>query len=190
VHEFQHCRTLFAAGKVLGCRAGLAFDGAFATPLAAAPESYELTLRSSASAAVDRGRRGQGRLRGEANFSLRFDVPTAGDAAEVCLQRDRYIYHPNGPSGGLSELGATESCERPIEASFKPHADDLLSAYDQCEARQAWGSEIEGVTEVLAAGLFYLAAPSRDGNDRGGETTNIVAPYVTIRAPLAIDCRD
>jgi hypothetical protein len=32
VHEYQHCRTLFAAGKVLGCRAGLAFEGAFANP--------------------------------------------------------------------------------------------------------------------------------------------------------------
>ncbi|NIW23314.1 MAG: hypothetical protein GWN29_01415, partial [Gammaproteobacteria bacterium] len=75
MHEYQHCRTLFSAGKVLGCRAGLAFEGAFANPVAAAEGSYELDLRSRASATVSQGRRGQGRLRGDAEFTVSFTPP-------------------------------------------------------------------------------------------------------------------
>jgi hypothetical protein len=190
IHEYQHCRTLFAAGKVLGCRAGLAFDGAFANPVAAQPEAYALTLRSSASAAVDRGRRGEGRLRGEAEYSVSFSVPENGGVSETCLQRDRYVYHPTGPTGGSSEIGETAACDEPIAGTFEPHEDDLLAAYDLCEARQAWGTEIEGAIELMAAGLFYLETRTASASGPATSPARIVAPHVTIRAPLSIDCRD
>ena len=67
VHEYQHCRTLLEDGKVLGCRAGLAFDGAFAQPRAASPGTYDLSLRSRVNAIVYENRRitaapGSGRM--------------------------------------------------------------------------------------------------------------------------------
>lgn len=190
VHEYQHCRTLFAAGKVLGCRAGLAFEGAFATPVAATDGSYELDVRSRASIAVSEGSRGQGRFRGNANFSVRFAVPAESALAETCLQRDRYIYYPSGPQGGLSAIDETDECGQPIEGSFEPHEDDLLRAYDLCTARQAWGSEIEDSIELLVAGLYHLSpATAADGIAAAG-ATRIVAPYLTVRAPLSINCRD
>jgi len=188
VHEYQHCRTLFAAGKLLGCRAGLAFDSAFAQPVAAPPDSYELELRSRASATVTRQRRGDGRVRGEADFRVAFTVPTEPALTETCLQRDRYIYYPSGPQGGLSEIDDTAACDSPIEGKFMPHEDDLLRAYDLCEAHRAWGTEIEGSIELLVAGLYHLS-PRTAAEGVMGES-RIVAPYVTIRAPLTISCKN
>lgn len=190
VHEYQHCRTLFTAGKVLGCRAGLAFEGAFASPVAAAEGSYDLDLRSRAAATVSQGRRGQGRLRGDADFSVSFTLPLESALTETCLQRDRYLYYPSGPQGGLAAIDETTECAQPVEGSFEPHEDDLLRAYDLCEARRAWGSEINGSIELLVAGLYHLSArTAADGFGAAG-STRIVAPYLTIRAPLSINCRD
>jgi hypothetical protein len=190
VHEYQHCRTLFAAGRLLGCRAGLAFDGGFASPIAASPAEYDLSLHSRARATVHRHRRGEGRLRGDADFKITFAIPAAQTAAQTCLQRDRYLYYPSGPDGGSSEIGATSDCARQIEASIVPHGDDLLSAYDLCEARQAWGESTEGSIELLVAALFYLQAKPAPGSSSADSVTRIVAPYTTIRAPLEISCRN
>jgi len=190
VHEYQHCRTLFAAGKVLGCRAGLAFESAFASPVAALEDSYELDLQSSAAATVSQGRRGDGRLRGDADFSVSFAIPVDPAMTETCLQRNRYIYYPSGPQGGLAAIDETDECGQPVEGAFEPHEDDLLRAYDLCEARRAWGSEIEGSIELLVAGLYHLSATAAPDGVAATGSTRIVAPYLTIRAPLAINCRD
>jgi len=190
VHEYQHCRTLFAAGRLLGCRAGLAFDGGFASPIAASPAEYDLQLRSRARATVYRNRRGEGRLRGEANFTVTFAIPASQSAAQTCLQRDRYLYYPSGPNGGSSEIGATSDCARPIEASIVPHEDDLLRAYDLCDARQTWGESTGGSIELLVAALYYLQAMPATERDSAELLTRIVAPYTTIRAPLEIACRE
>ena len=190
VHEYQHCRTLFAAGKVLGCRAGLAFEGAFASPYAAAEGSYELDLRSRASARVSRGRRGEGRLRGDADFSVSFALPVDPALTETCLQRDRYVYYPTGPQGGLAQIGETAECAQAIEGSIEPHEDDLLRAYDLCDARQAWGSKIDGSIELLVAGLYHLSPATAADGPGAVASSRIVAPYLTIRAPLSINCRD
>lgn len=188
VHEYQHCRTLFASGKVLGCRAGLAFDGAFVEPEAAVPGSYDLDVRSRAAATVTQGRRGEGRARGDARFRVSFAVPGEPAFAETCLQRDRYVYFPAGPRGGMSDIDDARDCAQPIEGSFEPHEDDLLRAYDLCEARRAWGTKLEGSIELLVAGLYYVS-PSKAADGFAG-ASRIVAPYVTIRAPLAVTCKN
>lgn len=188
VHDYQHCRTLFAAAKVLGCRAGLAFDGDFAEPVAAEPGTYEVDLRSRASVTVTRGRRGEGRVRGDARFEVRFDARAYAADGERCLQRDRYLYHPNGPRGGLFEIDGTDECGEPIEGEFAPNDDDLLRAYDLCDGRRAWDDRIDGSIELLVAGLYYLAGPDAGGPSAGA--SRVVAPYLTIRAPLRINCRE
>lgn len=188
VHEYQHCRTLLAAGKVLGCKAGLAFDGAFAEPVAAAGDAYELDVNSRASASVRRDRRGDGRVRGKVDFRVRFDVPAQASLAEICLQRDRYVYYPDGPRGGLAEIDDTDDCSEPIEGTFEPHEDHLLRAYDLCAAHRAWGETITDSIELLVAGLFHLSATTAADDPAGA--SRIVAPYTTIRAPFEISCRD
>ena len=190
VHEHQHCRSLLASGKVLGCRAGLAFEGAFATPIAALEGSYELDVRSRASARVFEGRRGEGRLRGDVEFSVSFAVPAGPASAADCLQRDRYLYFPSGPRGGLAEVGDTQDCAAPITGRFEPHEDDLLHAYDLCAARRAWGEETQGTVELLVAGLYHFEAAPAAIDAGTSASPRIVAPYVTVRAPLSIDCRD
>jgi len=188
VHEYQHCRTLFAAGKILGCRAGLAFDGAFAEPIAANVSADEVELRSRASATVTRDHRGEGRVRGRAEFRVTFEVPAQAALAETCLQRDRYVYHPDGPRGGLSEISDTTDCAAPIEGAFEPHEDDLLRAYDMCVAHGAWGQTIEGSIELLVSSLFHMSPMT--AADQPAGASRIVAPYLTLRAPLEISCRD
>ena len=190
VHEYQHCRTLLQDSQVLGCRAGLAFEGAFAEPRAAAPGSYELSLRSRVSAVVRRPHRGEGRLRGDARYSVSFAVPDAYAPGATCLQRDRYIYHPTGPEGGLSRIDETADCDEPVEGEFTAHEDDLLRAYDLCEARNAWGGEIEHSIDLLVAGLYHFSAATAAEIPLPGSSTYIIAPYLTVHAPLKVSCKD
>lgn len=180
LHDYQHCRTLLAEGVVLGCRAGLAFDGGIAEPYAAPPGSFDLDLHSSASATVYRGRRGEGKLKGEVRYRIAFAAPATADA---CLQRDRYIYYPTGPQGGVSDIGETAACDKPIGGRFAPHVDDLLHAYDLCEAGQAWGERLDSSTELLVAALYYLEPEAPN------TATRVVAPYTTVSGALKVSCR-
>jgi hypothetical protein len=182
LHDYQHCRTLLASGVVLGCRAGLAFDGDIADAEAASPGSFDLTVRSGAAATVYRGRRGEGKAKGDVRYRVEFATP-AGN--EICLQRDRYVYYPSGPHGGMSTIDDTAECGEPVSGRFAPHEDDLLHAYDLCEAKQAWGSHIESSAELLVAALYYLAPRETSSVGTG---THVVAPYVTVRGALKVDC--
>jgi hypothetical protein len=184
VHEYQHCRTLMGAGKVFGCRAGLAFDGGFAEPIAAGPDDYELDVHSNAEMVVTQGRRGEAKIRGDARVEVTFSIPPVG-ADTWCLQRDRYVYYPTGPKGGLSEIDDVSDCDAPIAATLGPHEDDALQAYDMCDVFAAWGGEIEQPIELLVAALFHVG-PSTLTQDSGA--TRIVAPYVTVRAPMKVSC--
>ena len=189
VHEYQHCRTLLRDGKVLGCRAGLAFDGAFAEPRAASPGTYDVALRSRVNATVYEDRRGEGRLRGEARYKVEFNIPEYGTSGGICLQRDRYVYQPTGPEGGLSTIDETSDCDESIEGRFSPHEDDLYRAYDLCDARDAWGSKIDTATDLMVAGLFHFASPTASESGSYGDS-NIIAPFVTLRAPISVDCKN
>jgi hypothetical protein len=184
VHEYQHCRTLMGAGKVFGCRAGLAFDGGFAEPIAAGPDDYELDVRSNAEMVVTQGRRGEAKVRGDAQVEVTFAMLPV-NAGDLCLQRDRYVYYPTGPMGGLSEIDDLDECDAPIAATIAPHEDDALQAYDMCDAFAAWGGEIEQPIELLVAALFHVASSAAFSEDAG---TRIVAPYLTVRAPMKVSC--
>lgn len=188
VYEYQHCRTLLKSGKVFGCRAGLAFEGRFAEPMAVVEGEYELDLKSNAQATVYRGRRGDGKLRGEARFEIRFVAPVL-DPRDWCLQRDRYIYYPSGPKGGLAEIDATADCEDAIQGSFKPHEDDLIEAYDICEGMVSWGGKVQHDLHLLVGALFHVGS-ARPGAKASAGGSHIVAPYLTIKAPLTVNCKD
>lgn len=188
VHDYQYCRSLLHEGRVSGCRAGLAFDGAFAEPVAAAPDAYDLELRSSSEITVEQGRRGQGRVKGEARFKVTFAPPS--QRGMWCLQRDRYVYYPTGPKGGLSEIAGTADCDEPIEGSFAPHEDDVFQAYDLCEAFEAWGEELEQPSELLVAALFSVGSAHPAFASANASGTKIIAPYLTIAAPTKVKCKD
>ncbi len=188
-HEYQHCRTLLRAGKIFSCRAGLAFDGNFADPYPADPDEYLLDVRSDAEIRVEPGRRGEGRVRGEATALIQF-MPPAAQQGVWCLQRDRYVYHYTGPRGGLGEISDTQSCETPIELSFEPHDDNVLMAYDACASFAAWGSELEEEMDVLVSALFQIGSASPKFLQEHGASTTIVAPYVIVKAPVRIECRE
>lgn len=188
VHDYQHCRALFASGRVFGCRAGVAFASGFAKPQPAVEGSFKLDIESSAIATVRRDQRGKGRLRGRAEFELDLNEPVL-EEGRVCLQRDRYLYHPNGPMGGMSDIDSTDSCDRTIRASFEPNQDDLLHAYDMCNSMGAWGAQIEQPIEILVAGLFHVVNSNWAETVKGGMLPpDIVAPYLTVRAPMRVNC--
>jgi hypothetical protein len=187
-YEYQHCRTLMKSGKVYGCRAGLAFADGFAKPIAAASDAYSLELRSSAAVTVEKGQRGEGKIKGDVRFEVSFALPKL-DASVWCLQRERYLYHPTGPKGGIADIDDTQDCDVPITGSFAPHEDDLLQAYDLCDSFAAWGSELEQPIELLVAALYQVGSASPTFRSEHGAST-VVAPYTTIRAPMKISCKD
>jgi hypothetical protein len=188
VPDYQHCRSLFRAGKVFGCRAGVAFASGFATPVAAKDGQFDLDLHSSAEATVRAQRRGKGKLRGAAEFTIDFTAPTPA-AGEFCLQRDRYLYYPTGPMGGMAGIEATDVCDQPINASFEPNEDDLLQAYDACSMSGAWGESIAGEIEILVAGLYHMARLDEHGKIKSTSApAKIEARYLTVHAPMAIHC--
>ncbi len=186
-HEYQHCRTLMTLGHVYSCRAGMAFDGGFAEPVVPTGDQYDLRVRSNVEIRVARGSRGEGRSKGEANVEVRFDPPVA-DAGSICLQRDRYVYYPTGPMGGLGEIGGTDDCDEPVETEFIPHEDDMLVAYDMCDAFASWGGEIEHSIDIMVGALFHVAPVS--ASTSLPEPPVVIAPYLTVEAPVRIECRE
>lgn len=189
VHDYQHCRTLYRSGKVFGCKAGVAFSSQFATPTSADPSSYDLDVESTAIATVQYGQRGHGRLRGEAKFNLAFsESPVPAD--KFCIQRDRYVYHSTGPMGGMSGIEEAAPCDQAIAGSFEPNEDDLIRAYDLCNGQDAWGGSVEQSIDLLVAGLYHVAdAGVVDRAWLSADDIDVLAPYVTVRAPMTVRCR-
>jgi hypothetical protein len=186
--EHEHCRTLMISRMVYSCRIEAPFAGEPVEPHAAAPEEYRLQVDSSAEVRVTRGSRGFGRIRGRAAVELAYPWP-AGTGDIVCVARRIRIYAMTGPDGGSSELGEPAPCEEPMEFRFEPHKDDLLRAYDLCDAFAAWGDGLEDSIDVLAAVMFEVRPSAAAGSSSGGRSAS-VAPFVIVTAPLAIDCRD
>ena len=189
VDEYQHCRTLMQRGEVFSCRAALAFNGGFATPVSPVPGEYSLDVESEIEIRVERGDRGAGRAKGDAQIVVDFRPPPMQDTS-WCLERDRYLYFPTGPLGGTAQIGETADCGEPVSAVFAPHEDDMMMAYDLCESFAAWGSEIDHSIEVLVGALFTLGSNSRAFVDQYGGSTAVIAPYLSIKAPVEIECRD
>jgi hypothetical protein len=187
IHQYQHCRTLMFSNMVFSCHAPNPLDGNFAEARPAAAQEYELEVDSSARIKVTQGVRGFGQARGEAKVVLAIQPPQEVPGG-WCLQRDRFLFFPTGPDGGVSTLDDTADCEAPLEFSFKPHDDDIVRAYDMCEEFAAWDSQLEETIEVVAAGLFHMrsADPAFVAQHESGVA--IVAPYVRVSAPLRIDC--
>jgi hypothetical protein len=165
----------------------MAFADGFAEPIAATSEDYSLDLRSTAAVTVEQGARGTGKIKGDVRFKIDFALPKLDDSV-WCLQRERYLYFPTGPKGGIAEIDDTEDCGEPIAGSFGPHEDDLLQAYDLCDAFAAWGSELEQPIELLVAALYQVGSASPAFRSRHGDST-IMAPYTTVSAPMKISCK-
>ena len=84
----------------------------------------------------------------------------------------------------------TADCGRSIDGDFEPNEDDLLRAYDLCNAQDAWGDTIEQSIDLLVAGLFHVVDSNlADLAWLGPEDIDIVAPYVTVQAPMTVRCR-
>ena len=189
VHEYQHCRTLLKAGRVFGCRAGLAFDGAFADPIAPSPDRYKLSVKSNAAVTVRQGQRGEGKVKGAASFDIRFDLPDINEH-DWCLQRDRYIYHPTGPKGGLADIDDIQSCDEEISGSFEPHEDDIIQAYDLCQASVSWGTHVDQPIELMVAALFHIGSARPDFSTSPVDgSSKILAHYLTVQAPMRVECK-
>lgn len=186
--EYQHCRTLMISRMIHSCRADLSLDRSIAEQRTAAADDYELEVKSKATVRVTLGDRGFGQIRGDAEVELLIEPPT-NDEAAWCLQRDQLVFYPTGPMGGMSEFGEATECDEPIELSFEPHKDDLLRAYDLCDAFAAWDSEIEDRIDILVGGLFQIRSASPDFISSYPTGGAVIAPFVSVEAPLTIDCR-
>jgi hypothetical protein len=189
LHDYQHCRTLMISAMVDSCRIHVAFASGYIEPREAPPGSYELKIESDALVRIKREERGFGQFRGKATVELTLEMPAEATAPAWCLQRDRYLYNPTGPKGGLSTIEDTAGCDEPLNFSFEAHADDLIRAWDLCETFAAWGEEIGDSIEILAAGLFHIRSAAPDFATRYPDGSAIIAPFVTVKAPLTIDCR-
>jgi hypothetical protein len=188
IHDYQMCRSLHRTGQVYGCRAGVAFASGFAKPISVNTSQTEISVDSNAVATVHLDRRGRGKLRGDVEFELLLPIPQVSQE-KLCLQRDRYVYYPTGPMGGMSGIEQTGSCDEPLRGEFEPHEDDLLRAYDMCAAENAWGHTIEQPIEVLVAGLFHFVDADIAGTIKGATVApDILAPYTTITAPMRVKC--
>ena len=189
VPAYQQCRAKLKAGKVFSCRANLAFVNQNVEPQQAASGDYALQLDSSASATVRRGRRGGGKLKGEARFHIQFAAPKI-NKLDWCIARERYIYHPTGPEGGVGKVDNRADCSRPIDGSFEPQQDDLLEAYDACDRRHAWGKRLQQPIELLVAALYEIGSSRPDFvPGRAADHMKVLAPFVLVQAPMSVTCK-
>jgi len=189
LQDYHHCRTLLISSMVDSCRIEVAFASGAIEPQAAEPGSYELTVESGARVLIRRGERGFGQARGSASVELLFDLPVEATPPAWCLQRSQYLYFATGPEGGLPDIKDAEPCDKPLTFSFKAHSDDMTRAWDLCETFAAWGEDLEDSMEILAAAVFHIRSSSPDFNARHPEGAATIARYITVTAPLTIDCR-
>lgn len=189
IQDYQHCRTLMISSMVDSCRIEVAFSSGAIEPQAAEPGSYDLAVESGARVRINRDERGFGQARGAASVELRFDLPAEAAPPAWCLQRSQYLYFATGPEGGLPEIEDAEPCDKPLTFSFRAHADDFMRAWELCETFAAWDEELEDSMEILAAAVFHIRSSAPDFGARypGGAAT--IARYVTVTAPLTIECR-
>lgn len=187
--EYQQCRTLMQSGQVHSCRAELSFDSQAARPVAAAAGDFRLRVESTAVVRVENGHRGAGRLHGDARIEVAFEQPTVSHVT-WCDRRDGLLFRTTGPLGGTAETSDTAACDEPITVALGPDEDDLLVAYDLCNAFVAWGSELTHSMDAFVAGLFHLGSASPGFRAEFGSSSIVIAPYVAVEAPLTIDCRD
>ncbi|MEE9570832.1 MAG: hypothetical protein V3W02_03935, partial [Gammaproteobacteria bacterium] len=73
---------------------------------------------------------------------------------------------------------------------YSPHEDDLLFAYGLCESRRAWGTRIEATTDLVVAGVFHFTQATASSGAGHAGASRSVAPYLAIRAPLQVTCRE
>ncbi len=190
VPEYHYCRSLLEDGYILGCRAAVGLDNAVSDLLEASPGSYDLSLRGRASVTVLQGSRGEGEIRGEARYRVRFAIPEHAAAVENCLRRDRYEYHSTGPNAGSAETSAADDCDDRSEGRFSAHQDDLRHAYDVCEGRRAWGGKTDSTMDLVVGGIFRFASATASSNVDSMQVTRSVTPYLAISAPLEVSCKD
>jgi len=188
-YQYQHCRTLMFSSMVYSCLAANPLADGFAEGRPAARGDYSVAVESNARVRVTRGDRGFGQARGEADVVLTIDPPR-DVAGGSCLQRDRFLFYPTGPEGGVSDIDDTAACDAPMEFSLRPHEDDIVRAYDACEEFSAWGGELEESIEIVAAGLFHMQSDDPGFLARYQSGVALLAIYVTVAAPLKIDCAD
>jgi hypothetical protein len=105
-----------------------------------------------------------------------------------CLRRSRMLYRSTGKEGGVPEIDEPADCDEPIEFSFEPHEDDVLRAFELCDSFSSWGEELRDSIEIVAAGLYEMRSTDPGFVARFGAETAVIAPFVTIEAPLTIDC--
>ena len=190
LQDYQHCRTLMISSMVDSCRIEVAFSSGVIEPRAAEPGTYDLTVEPGARVRINKEERGFGQARGSASVELRFDLPEeATTPPGYCVQRDQYLYFATGPEGGLPEIEDSETCDVPLSFNFKAHADDMMRAWDLCETFAAWGEDLEDSMEILAAAIFHIrsSAPEFSARYPGGAAT--IARYITVKAPLTVECR-
>lgn len=189
LQDYQHCRTLLVSSMVDSCRIEVAFSSGAIEPRAAEPGTYELTVESGARVRINQKQRGFGQARGNASVELLFDLPAESAPPAWCLQRSQYLYFATGPDGGLPEIEDAEPCDKPLTFSFKAHSDDMTRAWDLCETFAAWGEEVEDSMEIMAAAVFHIRSSAPEFNARYPDGAATIARYVTVTAPLTIECR-
>jgi hypothetical protein len=190
IQDYQHCRTLMISSMVDSCRIEVAFASGAIVPQAAEPGDYDLAIESDARVRIARDERGFGQVRGAASVEIRFELPAEAAPPAWCVQRDRYLYFATGPQGGLPEIDDSGDCDSPLSFDFKPHADDLLRAWDLCETFAAWGEELRDSIEILAAAIFHVRSSAPSFNARYRDGAAAIARYATVTAPLTIECRN
>lgn len=189
IQDYQHCRTLLVSSMVDSCRIEVAFSSGAIEPRAAEPGTFELSVESDARVRIDQKQRGFGQARGNASVELLFELPEEAAPPAWCLQRSQYLYFATGPDGGLPEIEDAESCDKPLTFSFRAHSDDMTRAWDLCETFAAWGEDLEDSMEIMAAAVFHIRSSAPEFNARYREGAATIARYLTVTAPLTIECR-
>ena len=188
LENYDHCRGLLQEGYGLRCLAALDLDAAVPTLEEAQPGSFDLSLSGRASVTVRHGYRGQGEIRSTIRYRANFEIPGHGQGLENCVQRDQYEYHQTGSEAGRASISPTDNCDKPLEGRISPNDDDLLYAYDLCEVERAWGGEVENSSDLIVASIFHFSAATASAERGDASESRTVAPYLSIRAPVAITC--
>ena len=98
-----------------------------------------------------------------------------------------------GPAGGVWALKASATCNDPVGATYEPDEDDILMAYDQCEERKAWGSNITTNMQVVAGAVFVMNNPRTTNVTTSScnyvNVTELLRPYTVVNLNVSVKCQ-
>ena len=214
------CRRFLQAGSVKSCEGeffnrtshGAKLNEGYPEREAEVGDQYSfLSSSSDAAITVHQGVRGRYESSGAGEYHIFFSTPNLGqptraecdanacgfDSQAACSRRcshaDRMVETRMGPDTGDSSVLRALSCGDEIQGFLEANQDHAYTAWEECNARRAWGRSVTIQMKVRVGMIFTMHNPRTVFTNRGRSCSIVddTIPYMysrVISIPASVAC--